>query len=140
MRMQTIGPAFPGSSHIAMAFNFFKNLIGNADHTETVQEDGATGPRLDNMPGRLFRQEFNNTPGAVLLDVRTPAEFKSGTIARSVNIDYMSPAFKTKVAGLDKSKTYFVFCRSGNRSLQACKTMHKLGFDVRNLMGGIGEW
>lgn len=122
--------------------SFLKNLLG-ADNesvaTETPAESGQR-PRFDNQPGRLFRKEFEATPDAVLLDVRTKPEFASGTIPGSLNLDFMSPAFRTEVAKLDKSKTYFVFCRSGNRSGQACKLMYQMGFDVRNLVGGIGEW
>lgn len=120
--------------------SFFKNLFGNAAETGETTSENAERPRFDNQPGRLFRKEYESTPGAVLLDVRTMAEFKSGTLPKAVNLDFMSPSFKSNVAKLDKSKTYFVFCRSGNRSGQACKMMYQMGFDVRNLTGGIGEW
>ena len=120
--------------------SFFKNLFGNAAEPDEPQTENAERPRFDNQPGRLFRKEYESTPGAVLLDVRTAAEFKSGTLPKAINIDMMSPSFKSNVAKLDKSKTYFVFCRSGNRSGQACKTMYQMGFDVRNLTGGIGAW
>lgn len=120
--------------------SFFKNLFGNtADSAETTGTS-TERPRFDNQPGRLFRKEFESTPEAVLLDVRTAAEFKSGTLPGAVNLDFMSPSFKSNIARLDKSKTYFVFCRSGNRSGQACKLMYQTGFDVRNLLGGIGAW
>lgn len=120
--------------------SFFKNLFGNETDGEETTTASTERPRYDNQPGRVFRKEYESTPGAVLLDVRTIAEFKSGTLPKAVNLDIMSPGFQSNVAKLDKSKTYFVFCRSGNRSGQACKLMYKMGFDVRNLMGGIGEW
>lgn len=41
---------------------------------------------------------------------------------------------------MDKSKDYFIFCRSGNRSAQACGIMAELGFNVYNLKGGVGMW
>jgi rhodanese-related sulfurtransferase len=94
----------------------------------------------EDLNGTQFKHNFENTPGAVLLDVRTPSEFISGTIPNAVNIDIMSDDFQSKIANLDKSKTYFVFCRSGNRSGQACSIMSKLGFKTYNLAGGIGAW
>lgn len=120
--------------------SFLKNIFSSETESAENTTSGGNGPRFEHLSGRQFRKEFESTPGAVLLDVRTSAEFKSGTIRGAVNLDIMSPAFQRNIAQMDKSKTYFVFCRSGNRSGQACKIMHKAGFDVRNLTGGIGEW
>ncbi|MEZ4894411.1 MAG: rhodanese-like domain-containing protein [Saprospiraceae bacterium] len=75
----------------------------------------------------------------MLLDVRTPAEFAQGAIP-GANIDFLSPSFAGKIKNLDKDVTYFLYCRSGARSAQAGKQMNKLGFDVRNLSGGIGAF
>ena len=42
---------------------------------------------------------------------------------------------------LDKSKNYYVYCRSGARSANACAIMNELGFEnAYNLLGGIIEW
>jgi rhodanese-related sulfurtransferase len=42
---------------------------------------------------------------------------------------------------LDKSKNYYVYCRSGNRSGQACAIMQSVGFETaHNLVGGFMEW
>ena len=42
---------------------------------------------------------------------------------------------------MDKSKTYLIYCRSGNRSGQALDIMEELNFrEVYNMMGGILEW
>lgn len=116
--------------------SLLKSLLGGGE-SGMVSEDGN---KFDNLPGNLFKQEYKASSNAVLLDVRTKGEVASGTLPGAKNVDFMSADFATKVAALDKSKTYFVFCRSGNRSGQACKTMFKMGFDVRNLMGGIGAY
>jgi rhodanese-related sulfurtransferase len=56
-------------------------------------------------------------------------------------IDYNSSDFEQQLDGLDKSKTYLVYCRSGNRSGKACHTMLDKGFkQVYNLDGGISAW
>lgn len=77
----------------------------------------------------------------VLLDVRTPAEFASGHISGATNIDFESGNFENEIATLDKSKSYAVYCRSGNRSGQATALMAKDGFkSIFNLDGGIINW
>jgi len=87
-----------------------------------------------------FEKELRNTPNAVVIDVRTKGEFHSGKIAGAINIDLMSPDFHSRIAGLDKNKTYFVYCRSGNRSGQACNLMGSKGLKAYNLAGGIIGW
>lgn len=79
--------------------------------------------------------------GAVVLDVRSPAEVSEGVIPGHIMINMMSPSFRNKIEQLDKSKTYLVYCRSGNRSGQACQLMANMGFEqLYNLRGGIGAW
>ena len=126
-----------------MAWNsFLKNLIGGESSDTAVLEnaEGNNAARNENLSGRAFKKQLQEAEKAILLDVRTAGEFSSGTIPGSKNIDFLSPTFSKKVESLDKDATYFVFCRSGNRSGQACKMMHKMGFDVRNLSGGIGDF
>jgi rhodanese-related sulfurtransferase len=92
------------------------------------------------LNGTDFKNQFEKEVNKVLLDVRTPAEFQSGSISKSVNIDFMASDFISKAEKLDKSKTYFVYCRSGNRSGQAVSILKKLGIKAFNLSGGIGAW
>jgi rhodanese-related sulfurtransferase len=94
----------------------------------------------DDLRGEAFKRQFSSTSGAVLLDVRTPSEFASGKIRGALNVDVMSATFGTRIAALDKQKTYFVYCRSGSRSAQACKYMAAQGYKVYNLAGGMSAW
>ena len=79
---------------------------------------------------------------AVVIDVRTPAEWQQGVIeGADLFIDYNSPTFKSQIAKLDKSKTYIVYCRSGGRSVGASQVMIDNGFkNVINMQGGISSW
>lgn len=80
-------------------------------------------------------------PDAVVLDVRTADEVRQGKIKGAVQIDIFNSAFRDKVSKLDPEKTYLVYCRSGNRSGQACQMMAGLGFKkLYNLNGGIMSW
>lgn len=77
----------------------------------------------------------------MVLDVRTPGEFVAGHIQGAMNIDVEASTFNTEIAKLDKSKTYAVYCHSGNRSGVATATMAKAGFKhLFNLENGISDW
>jgi rhodanese-related sulfurtransferase len=80
-------------------------------------------------------------PSVVVIDVRTPAEFAEGHIARAQVVDVSAADFADQIAKFDPSGTYFVYCHSGNRSGQAAAIMASLGFaSVYDLDGGIIAW
>lgn len=90
------------------------------------------------LAGVEFVQTYTNTPNAVLVDVRTPGEFATGHIDQAVNIDFENPSFVPEIKKLDITKTYFVYCRSGNRSGQAVSVMKSNGVkNIYELSGGI---
>lgn len=110
--------------------NFLKMLFGFGG-------DGA----FKNVNGADFERLMNEAGDAVLIDVRTVGEFKSGAIPSAKNMDILSGDFERKVATLDKNKTYFLYCRSGARSGKAAKLLTSNGFEkVYNLSGGVGAW
>lgn len=76
--------------------------------------------------------------GTIVIDVRTPGEYASGHLDGALNIDVQSPDFAAQVSQLDPNATYFIYCRSGNRSGQAIAQMANMGFsDMTN--GGSVE-
>lgn len=87
-------------------------------------------------------EQLNNEDNAVILDVRTDEEVEDGIIPNAKHIDiYKGQGFIDEVEKLDKTKPYYVYCRSGNRSGQACAIMNQLGFEhTYNLLGGFNEW
>lgn len=89
-----------------------------------------------------WREELEKSGKAVILDVRTPQECAEGIIPNAVKIDILNPEhFMTEVEKLDKDKDYFIYCRSGNRSGQACNILEQMGFNsTYNLLGGMLEW
>jgi rhodanese-related sulfurtransferase len=87
-----------------------------------------------------INEEASN-PDFVILDVRTPEEFADGHIENAENIDFYASDFQSQLKGLDRSKTYVVYCRSGRRSEGARDMMKDLGFsEVYNVLGGIVDW
>jgi rhodanese-related sulfurtransferase len=86
--------------------------------------------------------QYEADENAVILDVRTENECNEGIIANAINLDiYEGQGFIAKLEALDKSKNYYVYCRSGARSAKACDVMESLGFErTYNLLGGILNW
>ena len=86
-------------------------------------------------------QENQSNPAFVILDVRTPAEYGQGHIAGAQLLDYKSDRFSAGLERLDKTKTYLVYCRTGNRSGRALQLMKSSGFGkIYHLSAGIMDW
>jgi len=101
---------------------------------------GTAGASVTTMNVPDFAKKITDK-SVVLLDVRTPLEFATGHIAGATNIDFESGTFASDIQKLDMTKTYAVYCRSGNRSGQATAIMAKDGFkSIFNLNGGINIW
>lgn len=79
--------------------------------------------------------------GAVVLDVRTPGEWHEGVIPGAELINVMDPTFADRIDALDRTKPYYVYCRSGNRSGMVSSFMMQRGFtEVFNLSDGLISW
>lgn len=86
-------------------------------------------------------KKMMSAPNTVVLDVRTPEETAQEKIPGAIEINYYDPNFAQKAGKLDKTKTYLVYCRSGNRSSRACEAMQQMGFSkLYNLQGGMLAW
>lgn len=80
--------------------------------------------------------ELAAADGATLIDVRTPAEFNDGALRDAQLIDVQAPDFREQVDALDRDATYYLYCRSGNRSGVAAQIMADMGFtDLINIGG-----
>lgn len=89
---------------------------------------------------RRFRQLLKKE-NVVLLDVRTPEEYQNGYIPKAKLIDVLQSDFLDSIQGLDKNKTYLLYCRTGKRSQKALTIMKENGFKrVYHLKGGFSEW
>ena len=79
---------------------------------------------------------------AVILDVRTEEEWAEGIIPGAILNDiYKGQGFIYQVEELEKNKNYYVYCKAGGRSAQACAIMNQLGFEnTFNLEGGFMQW
>ncbi len=77
----------------------------------------------------------------VILDIRTPEEFKEGRLAKAVNIDFMADDFEATIDKLDRDKTYVVHCKSGGRSGRAMAAFKEKGFkSILHMSDGFLGW
>ena len=97
---------------------------------------------MKNLTQDQWAESVKNDEDAQIIDVRTEEEYIEGYIPEAKNFDiHGGQEFIDEVNKLDKTKNYYVYCRSGARSAQACAIMQQQGFDnAYNLMGGITEW
>lgn len=76
----------------------------------------------------------------VLVDVREPYEHAEKHIPNSILIPLGTLPQRVKELEPYKDEEIIVYCRSGNRSGQACDFLQKLGFKAINLEGGMLAW
>ena len=94
-----------------------------------------------NLNSEDFENGLKQDENAVLIDVRTEMENRMARIPNSLLIDLMDPDFISKIDELDRSKSYYLYCRSGNRSYTVGNQMIKMGFEnVCHLLPGIIGW
>ena len=113
-------------------FFFFLSCVYSPNNTD----------KMINLSETEWVKLYDESEESVIMDVRTDDEFSTGYIGGAVNIDfYMGNEFISEIDKLDKSKSYFIYCKSGARSGQTCELMKQKGFKkVYNLEGGILGW
>lgn len=90
--------------------NFLKNMMGG-------------GPQVD------FPQLLKD--GAIILDVRTPAEYRGGHVAGSKNVPLNELGRHTERLA-KKGKVVITCCASGARSGMAARNLNKAGIEAYN--------
>lgn len=103
----------------------------------------ATAP-IENISARtataLIQDNLSN-PEFIILDIRTPGEYNAGHIVGARNIDFYGQSFAQEFDGLDRDKTYLIYCRSGNRSGQLMQAVEKMRFKkVYHMRSGLVDW
>lgn len=78
---------------------------------------------------------FNETPGAILVDVRSPWEYREAHIPGSINIPLPNIYEAGRTA--DEDTPIFLYCRSGARSSRAAEELRDLGYVNARDIGGI---
>lgn len=97
---------------------------------------------MANLTQQEWRNQLEKDDNAIILDVRTSLEVEEGYIPNAKNLDIMNAgSFMDGAKELDPSKNYYVYCKAGSRSAQACMILNTIGFNnTFNLMEGFSEW
>ena len=92
--------------------------------------------------GKISTQEAKQlmSKDCVILDVRTPEEYKEGHIPDAILIPDYSITELAPQQLPDKDKLILVYCRSGNRSKKASELLLKMGYTNVKDFGGIIDW
>ncbi|MGB4777758.1 pyridoxal-phosphate dependent enzyme [Microbacterium sp.] len=118
---QAVAPANPFAGHLEAAFEFAK-------HGPDVVDAGTAAAQFDD--------------GAVLIDVRGPAELERARIAGAVNVP-LPELSQGRTDGLptDKDAPVLTLCAAGTRSLYALLLLKAQGYrNVKSVDGGIAAW
>ena len=105
-----------------------------------VTKTSETSSSYKTISSTEAQQMIEDNKDALILDVRTAAEYESGHIPSAVNLSN-EDIQAGKVDSLkDKSQLIMVYCRSGNRSRQAAQKLAELGYTNVVDFGGIQSW
>ncbi len=101
----------------------------------------AQSDSIDTLAPQAFIKQAKADTTAIILDVRTPEEYKEEHLAGAQQLDFLNnEVFDAGIKLLDKSHTYYVYCRRGKRSHHVCMKMQKQGLKVFDMEGGILNW
>jgi len=84
-------------------------------------------------------KEYSQISGAVLLDVRTYQEYRSGHIPGSQNVP-LQAIDRVEERLENKDTPLYVYCQSGARSRQAARILKQMGYSNVNNIGGIAAY
>lgn len=99
-------------------------------------------PAAGNISVRDAAALLQNAPdGLIILDVRTPQEFREGHLAGARNVDFFGGRFEMETADLPRGATLLIYCRSGKRSAAAAETLGEAGMNrILHMYQGIEGW
>ncbi|NJL76860.1 MAG: rhodanese-like domain-containing protein [Saprospiraceae bacterium] len=125
--------------------------INQASKEQNIQQDASCKtPRwltlknfLNNLKPKDFKESLQQAIQPILIDVRTAKEFEEYHFEDAINISYFAEDLWDQLNAFPKDSTFFVYCRTGRRSIRVCTLMRNGGFDnhrVYNLDGGVVAW
>lgn len=123
-------------------------LAGISIYTLSVLETTSnedSEPVVQEMSADEFKDKTEEDSAAVqnsgvVIDVRTQEEYDDGHLTLTDHhYNLLDGNFAAHLDSLDKEKTYYLYCRSGNRSGQAAKLMEKAGFSKVYNIGGFTD-
>lgn len=88
-----------------------------------------------------FENKLDKDSNFIIVDVRTPKEYRNGHMKNATNVSYFGTTFTDSVKLLNRNKTIYMYCQTQHRSPLASRKMKKLGFKkIIDLKGGFMKW
>lgn len=116
---------------VAFAPHLHAEDQGKADQTKPIKH----------VESEAAAKLLNDNKEIIVLDIRTPKEFKAGHIKGAKNIDFFEDDFGLIIRKLDRDKVYLVHCASGGRSGKSLELFKALHFkSVYHLDDGFNGW
>jgi len=133
-------------SNIYLALIYIQNNDGD-DETDPNGGDGKVIPgtpireNLTVLQSYELIQNNSNNSGFVIMDVRTPADYRSSHIPGAINLDYFNDSFEFYLGIFDKNLTYLVYCDGGGISGIALDHMETIGYmEIYHILNGFERW
>jgi phage shock protein E len=108
--------------------HLFNNLVLLVMLVLTSCAQAQTGKEVPNLEAKEVKQLLDSGKEVVILDVRRPDEFEQGHLKGAANINYQAEDFEQQITQLDTTKTYMLYCATGNRSGKAGQLMAEKNF------------
>lgn len=94
--------------------------------------------KVPQLSVREAYQKLQDDSSVVIVDVRQPAETKSGVVPGAILIPLTE--FDRRMNELPRDKPVLTICQSSHRSPFAARKLSSAGYDVCNVSGGMNAW
>ncbi|PAB56714.1 rhodanese-like domain-containing protein [Anaeromicrobium sediminis] len=91
---------------------------------------------IENISVEEIKKAMEN--GSILLDIRAKEDYNDVHITNAINIPFQS--LRCELNQLDKDKEILVICYIGESSKRATYLLRQLGFNAKNIHGGMNAW
>lgn len=104
------------------------------------QNQGSSQRNYKKVSAEQAAEIMKSQSGYIILDVRTPEEYKGGHIPKAVNVPNEAIQKDPPKELTDKKQLILVYCRSGRRSKEAAQKLVAMGYKNIVDFGGIMDW
>ncbi|MBP7175182.1 MAG: rhodanese-like domain-containing protein [Thermoclostridium sp.] len=116
-------------------------MITTTPELNNPQSEITSAPAASSLINAVeAKKRLDSGESIILLDVRTEVEYQEKHIPGSLLIPLSDLEDRVESEIPDKDAVLFVYCRSGNRSATASKTLVGLGYTKVYDLGGIIDW
>ena len=107
-----------------------------------IADDAKPAAPVENVSPDQAEKLMKDSPGLIVIDVRTADEFAEGHIKGATNVDFFGDDFAKKMAALDQTKPVLIHCAAGNRSSQALTAIKDTAKfpAIYHLKAGFSGW